>query len=92
MLFLLPDASFGANLLKISEGGGFQSLGAIVFTLMTTWRTGRDLLHELAEKSEPWTIFEVIAEDPPARLRGTAVFMVRRLHGSPRCWSPSQTP
>ncbi len=37
---------FGANTLKIVQGGWFPLLvAAIFFTLMTTWRTGRQLLH-----------------------------------------------
>ena len=41
--FLFIDAAFfSSSLLKIVEGGWFPlALGAIVFTLMTTWRQGR---------------------------------------------------
>ncbi len=42
VVFLIVDLAFwGANLLKIPDGGWFPLLvGAIVFTLMTTWKRG----------------------------------------------------
>ncbi|HLD09952.1 MAG TPA: KUP/HAK/KT family potassium transporter, partial [Methylophilaceae bacterium] len=45
-LFLVVDlAFFGANVLKIPDGGWFPLLiGIVIFTLMTTWKTGRNLL------------------------------------------------
>ena len=46
--FLAVDlAFFGANLVKIARGGWFPlAVAAVVFTIMTTWRRGRELLHE----------------------------------------------
>jgi KUP system potassium uptake protein len=46
--FLAVDlAFFGANLVKIARGGWFPLVvAAAVFTIMTTWRRGRELLHE----------------------------------------------
>ena len=46
LLFFTVDlAYFGANLLKIPDGGWFPLLiGAIAFTLLTTWAKGRQLL------------------------------------------------
>jgi KUP system potassium uptake protein len=86
-LFLTPDSSFfGANLLKIREGGWFPlTAGILIFTLMTTWRTGREVLYRrLNEKTEPMDDFlRRISEDPPFRLPGSAVFMVRRFIGAP---------
>jgi len=87
LLFLLADTSFlGANLLKIAEGGWFPiALAVAVFAVMTTWRTGRDLLNErLGEMTTSMDdLLERIATDPPTRLAGTGVFMVRRRHGAP---------
>ena len=38
-------AFFGANIVKVMEGGWFPLLvGVIVFALMTTWRRGRIIL------------------------------------------------
>ncbi len=86
-LFLAPDTSFfGANLLKIREGGWFPlTAGVLIFALMTTWRTGRDELYRrLSEKAEPMDDFlRRISGEPPVRLPGTAVFMVRRFLGAP---------
>src|SRR5690606_28035137 len=44
--FLLVDLSFwSASLLKIPRGGWFSLLaGAAVFTLLTTWKRGREIL------------------------------------------------
>lgn len=46
--FLTVDlAFFGANLVKIARGGWFPlAVAAVIFTIMTTWRRGRDLLQE----------------------------------------------
>ena len=47
VLFLSVDlAFFGANMVKVSHGGWFPLLmGAVVFTLFTTWKKGRELLY-----------------------------------------------
>ena len=43
--FVVDVAFFGATLLKVVDGGWFPLLiGAIVFTVMTTWRQGRSIL------------------------------------------------
>jgi KUP system potassium uptake protein len=87
LLFFLADTSFlGANMLKIADGGWFPIMVAVaVFTVMTTWRTGRDLLNNrLGGMTTPLDdLLERIAAAPPTRLEGTAVFMVRRPRGAP---------
>jgi KUP system potassium uptake protein len=86
-LFLSVDIPFfGANLIKISHGGWFPlAAGAAVFTLMTTWRRGRQVVSErLREGME--TLEEFIARlsaDPPPRVAGTAVFMTGAPSGTP---------
>ena len=47
-VFLSVDFTFfGANLLKVAQGGWVPILvGASVFTLMTTWKTGRRIVAE----------------------------------------------
>ena len=86
-LLLVMDISFfGANILKFSHGGWFPLVAAgVVFTLMATWGRGRELLHrQLRKISEPLEEFlGEIAAEPPLRLPGTAVFMIRRLSGTP---------
>ena len=76
---LAIDASLlSANLFKIPDGGWFPLLiGAVVFTLLTTWKKGRALLMErLDVDSMPLDLFiESIGASPPARVPGTAVFL-----------------
>ncbi len=86
-MFLTVDlAFFGANMLKIEFGGWFPlAAGGIVFTMMATWRRGRELLAQrLEETREPLELFLLrIAANPPLRVPGTAVFMVKRVPGTP---------
>ena len=80
VFFILIDAVFfSSSLLKIAEGGWFTlGLGAIVFTVMTTWRRGRVLA--MANQKLTGTSFESflnsLSEHPPVRVPGTALFMV----------------
>ena len=48
LFFLIIDiAFFGANIIKVADGGWFPLLLAwAVFTVMTTWKTGRRILNE----------------------------------------------
>jgi len=77
--FMLVDiAFFSASLLKIGEGGWFPlTVGAVVFTLMVTWRRGREiLLARLKESSVPLQSFlDSLMRNPPLRVPGTAVFL-----------------
>jgi KUP system potassium uptake protein len=78
-IFLIVDlAFFGANLLKVEHGGWFPlALGILVFTVMTTWRRGRELvLRQLQHGGLALQPFIAsIGEYPPTRVPGTAVFM-----------------
>ena len=86
-LFLLADLSFfGANMLKVAAGGWFPLVaGVAVFTVMATWRRGRGILADrLAQRVEPLEEFlGRIAEKPPIRVPGTAVYMTSRHWGTP---------
>jgi KUP system potassium uptake protein len=86
-LLLVVDVSFlAANLPKISEGGWFPLLvAATVFTLMFTWRRGSTrLARRLRDGTEPLeSFFERIAEHPPLRVSGTAVFLTHHSEGTP---------
>ena len=69
---------FGANLLKVFEGGWIPlALGGVVMTAMYTWRRGIRLLFEKTRKSEvPLDSLVVSLEKkPPHRVPGTAVFL-----------------
>ena len=76
---LAIDASLlSANLFKVPDGGWFPLLiGAVVFTLLTTWKKGRAILMErLDVDSMPLDLFiESISASPPVRVPGTAVFL-----------------
>jgi KUP system potassium uptake protein len=76
---LAIDAAFlASNALKILDGGWFPIvIGAIVFTLLTTWKRGRSILHgRLMEETMPIDSFvQSIAAAPPPRVSGTAVFL-----------------
>jgi len=77
-LLVIDIAFLSSNSLKIPDGGWFTLLiGAVVFTLLTTWKRGRALLMErLNEDSMPLPLFiESIAASPPPRVPGTAVFL-----------------
>jgi KUP system potassium uptake protein len=84
---LIADLSFwGANIIKVPDGGWFPLLiAAIAFTLMTTWRRGRKILTDrLREGSLSRELFlKSVAAKPPYRVPGTAVFMFRDPEGTP---------
>jgi KUP system potassium uptake protein len=86
-VFLTVDgAFFGANVLKIAHGGWLPLIiGGLLFTLMTTWKTGRRLVAQrLTARSVPLDEFiRAIVERPPARVPGTAVFMTAQPQGTP---------
>jgi KUP system potassium uptake protein len=77
--FLVVDvAFFGANMFKVADGGWFPLvIAAVVFTLMTTWRRGRQLLNQrVREKSLTSEEFlESLRTHAPVRVPGTAVFL-----------------
>ena len=85
--FLAIDGAFFiANIVKIDDGGWFPLLvGAIIFTLMSTWRRGRDILDErLRAESLPLALFVTsVASSPMTRVSGTVVFLHRNADGTP---------
>ncbi len=86
LLFLIVDgAYFAANLTKVPEGGWFPLLvGALAFTLLTTWARGRKLMRErMSEVSLPIEIFAKSAKNSATRVPGTAIFMASSTGGVP---------
>jgi KUP system potassium uptake protein len=80
-VFLLIDlAFFGANLMKIREGGWIPlSLGVLIFLVMTTWRRGIDAIRR-TQAQRPEATDEFLAQlrsGKIARVPGTAVFFSR---------------
>ena len=87
LFFLVPDlAFFGANMTKVTQGGWFPLLVAVfIYALMSTWSRGRALVAErLREREVPIeTFLEELAENPPPRIEGTAVFLTGLVRGTP---------
>jgi KUP system potassium uptake protein len=80
-LFMLIDlAFFGANLMKIREGGWIPLLlGGLIFIVMTTWRRGIEATRRSLVQ-RPESIGEFLAtlkSGTIARVPGTAVFFSR---------------
>ena len=86
-LFLVADlAFFGANALKILQGGWVTlAVALLLFTLMTTWKTGRRLVAErLTARAIPFEEFlATVRAVQPVRVPGTAVFMTAQPTGTP---------
>lgn len=77
-LLLIDLAFLTSNSLKIPAGGWFPLVvGAVIFTLLTTWKRGRALLMDrLSQDALPLDLFiQSIEVSPPTRVEGTAVFM-----------------
>jgi len=79
VLFLIADIGFViANGAKVLQGGWFPVLlGIVLFTLMRTWRRGRELLHaEISKEGIGLDSFlPGLMLAPPVRVPGTAIFM-----------------
>jgi KUP system potassium uptake protein len=76
--FIVDLAFFSSNLLKLFAGGWFPlMIGGAVFTLMMTWKRGRELVSEKhqAESIELDSFLESVFMTPPVRVAGTAVFL-----------------
>jgi KUP system potassium uptake protein len=85
VFFTVDIAYFGANLMKVPDGGWFPLLvGLVAFTLLTTWAKGRKLMIErMNEASMPIGVFIKSASNSAARVPGTAVFMTTSADGIP---------
>jgi KUP system potassium uptake protein len=84
--FVIDVAFFSSSLLKVLDGGWFPLvLGLAMFTVMLTWRKGREVLFErLRESSVPLSPFlESLFKDPPERVPGTAVFLTATPDSTP---------
>lgn len=77
--FLVDITYFAANIVKVFDGGWFPLLiGAVMFTLMTTWKQGRQLMAERLRDDaiDLKSFLEAVFVSPPSRVPGTAVFLV----------------
>jgi KUP system potassium uptake protein len=76
--FIVDFAFFASNLLKLFDGGWFPLLiGGLVFTLMLTWKQGRQLLREKLREDaiDLKSFLDAVFVTPPLRVEGTAVFL-----------------
>ncbi|MFV0645850.1 MAG: potassium transporter Kup [Sphingomonadaceae bacterium] len=85
VFFLVDGAFFAANLPKVPDGGWFPLLvGAVAFTLLTTWARGRKLMRDrMTESALPIEIFAKSARNSATRVPGTAIFMASSTVGVP---------
>jgi KUP system potassium uptake protein len=77
---------FAANLTKLLSGGWFPLVvGAVFFTILTTWRRGRKILAKsMREGRVPLRRYiNRMIDDPPNRVPGTAVFLTSSLETVP---------
>ena len=85
--FVVMDiALFSASTLKLLHGGWLPLLlGTALFTVMLTWRTGRELVFQNLEKHAiPLEAFlNSLFMAPPVRVPGTAVFLRGESDGVP---------
>ena len=85
--FIVVDIMFfSASALKLFHGGWFPLLlGAVLFTIMVTWKTGRQLVFDNLQKHaiplEEFLASLFIA--PPDRVAGTAIFLRGESDGVP---------
>jgi len=79
-LFVVVDLSFvSANLMKVFQGGFVPLvIAAVIFFLIWTWRSGRELmLQKLEHDTMPLASFIAQIHDKP-RVLGTAVYLTSR--------------
>ncbi len=85
--FAVVDVTFfSATLLKVHDGGWFPlAIGAVMFTLLATWRRGREILFDrLRASAVPLGPFlDSLFKDPPQRVPGTAVFLTATPEATP---------
>lgn len=85
--FLAIDISlFSSNALKFFSGGWFPiALGLVIFTVMLTWKRGRELVFDnLKKHAIPLEEFlESLFVSAPVRVAGTAVFLRGEADGVP---------
>ncbi len=77
--FVIDFTYLAANIVKVVDGGWFPILiGAMMFTLMMTWKQGRRLMAESlrADAIDLKSFLESVFISPPIWVPGTAVFLV----------------
>ena len=86
-LLIVDTAFFGANIVKVGEGGWFPFMIALAaYAVIITWTKGRVQLQERFDRDEvPFDLFLSDKElKSVPRVPGTAVYMTKNPHGVPR--------
>jgi KUP system potassium uptake protein len=86
LFFVVDIAFFGATMFKIPDGGWFPLIvGALIFTIMTTWRTGRRLVRErLRSHMPPLAQFiESVATSTVTRTAGSSAYLFSAIGVTP---------
>jgi KUP system potassium uptake protein len=88
LVFLTVDAAFlAANAETIPYGGWFPiAMGAVIFTVIITWRRGRELLIQSYEANAIGieTLLGRLKNDPPTRIPTAGVFFTARAEEVPQ--------
>jgi len=83
----VEGAFFAANALKIFEGGWLPLVvGLFLFVVMTTWRTGRQLVRQNLDRAtlEQEELVESLStSERLIRVQGTAIFLSANSHRAP---------
>ena len=77
--FVVDAVFFAANIVKVFDGGWFPlMIGGGMFTLMMTWKEGRQLMRDRLRNDaiDLVSFLDAVFVSPPARVSGTAVFLV----------------
>ena len=85
-LLFIDLGFFGANIIKVADGGWFPlAVGILIFTMMTTWRRGREILADrLSKQTLPLDdLLRDVAAGRIHRVPGTAIFLTRYATGVP---------
>ncbi len=75
---VIDTALFSANAIKFFHGAWVPfAITIVVFTIMRTWRRGRDLVREQINRDSLRIehFVQSVMVDPPVRVSGTAIFM-----------------
>jgi KUP system potassium uptake protein len=84
MLFVIDVTYFAANAMKFAQGGWFPvGIAVVSFTVLTTWKRGRQLLFERIANLEVPLQAVIDGMDSVPRVVGTAVFLTPVSSGAP---------
>lgn len=85
VMLIIDGGLFASSATKIPDGGWFPLvIGLILFTVLTTWRRGRQLLNaRLADSAMPMDLFIKSAVASATRVPQTAVFLTSTPDGVP---------